>query len=124
MRNDADGFDEIGVVGIALFAFVCILVQLVWKPDTRFDAHRRAVDHYVNAKYDVQRLLDAPTKLDVTAVRLVEERYLEVRNLPPIRDAHFPRLKQRHLRKVDLSKRLDKNPWIHLPFLPGGRPRG
>lgn len=107
--------------GVALFAFVCVLIQLVWKPDSRSAAHARAVEHYANAKYDASRQLDETTAPDAATVKIIEEKYLDVRGLPPIRDAQFNRLKQQHLRKVDLSKRLDKDPWIRLPRF-GGRP--
>jgi hypothetical protein len=68
-------------------------------------------------------LLDSQPILDTAAVRFAEERYLDKRSLPPIPDAKFNRLKQRHLRKVDLSKRLDGNPWLRLPVFPWERPK-
>ena len=108
---------------VALFAFLCILIQLVWKPDSRSDAHARAVDHYANAKYDAKHLLDSPEALEPMTVRIVEEKYLDQRGLPPIPDAKFNWLKQRHLRKVDLSRRLDENPWMRLPRWPWERPK-
>jgi hypothetical protein len=106
---------------IAAFAFCCVLIQLQWKPDSKSDAHARAVDHFTNAKYDAQQLCDASELLDINAVRTVEGKYLDKRAVPPIPDAKFVWLKQRHLRKVDLSKRLDSDPWIGLPRWPWDR---
>jgi len=102
--------------GVALFAFVCVLVHLAWKPDSRAAAHARAVEHYANTRYDAGLLLDATAILDAASVKLVVDKYLDVRGMPPIPDSQFNRLKQRHLRKVDLSKRLDKDPWMRLPW--------
>jgi hypothetical protein len=107
---------------VAFCAFICVLVQLVWKPDSRAEGHGHAVDHYTNAKYDVDRLLESPESVDYSQARFVEERYLDKRSLPTIPDAKFNRLKQRHLRKVDLSKRLDADPWMRLPRLPWEKP--
>lgn len=107
---------------VAFFAFICVLVQLVWKPDSRAEGHGHAVDHYTNARYDVDRLLEAPDSVDASQARFVEERYLDKRSLPTIPDAKFNELKQRHRRKVDLSKRLDADPWMRLPGLPWEKP--
>lgn len=105
---------------VALAAFVAVLVQLVWKPDSLSAAHARAVDHYTNAKFDVRRLLEQP-EIDPRDATTVEEKYLDVRGLPTIRERRFLPLKRWHLRKVSLSRALSADPWAELPFMPWSR---
>lgn len=99
--------------GVALFAFVMVLVQMVWRPDSLSKAHKRAVEHYTVAKFETRRLLEQQT-VDPRDARSLEERYLDVRGLPNIEERHFLRLKQRHLQKLVLSAELDKDPWLNL----------
>jgi hypothetical protein len=95
---------------VALFAFIAVLVQLVWKPDSLSAAHARAVAHYTNAKFDIRRLLEreAPAVRDI---EIVEEKYLDTRDLPPIEEKRFLPLKQWHLQKIQTSKELESDPW-------------
>jgi hypothetical protein len=102
--------------GVALAAFVAVLVQLVWKPDSLSAAHARAVDHYANAKFDVRRLLEQ-SEIHPRDAMAVEEKYLDVRGLPTIAENRFLPLKRWHLRKVALSRALSADPWIRLPLL-------
>lgn len=99
---------------VALLAFIAVLVQMVWRPDSLAKAHRNAVDHYANAKSAAQNLLENAT-IDPTDARVLEEQYLNVQGLPPIPENRFLRFKQRHLQKLQLSQELDRNPWLSLP---------
>lgn len=100
---------------VALFAFIMVLMQMVWRPDSRSKAHKRAVEHFTAAKYEIRLLLEQQdvSKADV---QRVEEEYLDVQWLPVIEDRRFLRLKQKHLQKIALSKKLDDNPWLRLPW--------
>ncbi len=95
---------------VALFAFVCVLVQLVWKPDSREAAHAHAVGYFAKTRLEAGSFLD-------------ERDALNVRGLPPIRHATFVRLKQLHLQATYLSRRLEIDPWLSLPKR-GCPPRG
>ncbi len=119
LHASPDGFKLVNA-GVALMAFVAVLVQLVWKPDSLSAAHARAVNHYTNAKFDVRRLLEQPD-IDVRNATMVEEKYLDVRGLPTIGERRFLPLKRWHLRKVVLSRRLSADPWAQLPFMPWSR---
>jgi hypothetical protein len=99
---------------VALFAFIMVLIQMVWRPDSRSKAHRHAVEHYTYAKFATRRLLETDT-IDPRDAKALEEGYLAVRGLPDIPEYKFLRLKQLHLQKVRLSAELDKNPWLRLP---------
>jgi hypothetical protein len=105
---------------VALTAFVAVLVQLVWKPDSLSAAHARAVDHYTNAKFDVRRLLEQ-SEIDPRDATTVEEKYLDTRGLPTIGERRFLWLKRWHLRKVALSRALSADPWTKLSFMPWSR---
>ncbi|MGC2633189.1 MAG: hypothetical protein WA215_03140 [Candidatus Cybelea sp.] len=107
--------------GVAILAFIAVLVQMVWRPDSRSKAHKRGVDHYSRAKYEVRRLLEEQVPTNA-AIERIEEDYLDVQWLPVIEDRRFLRLKQRHLQKIANSKLLDKNPWLRLPLF-GGKPK-
>jgi hypothetical protein len=106
---------------VALFAFIAVLVQMVWRPDSLAKAHRSAVNHYADAKSAAGRLLESPT-VDPTEARVVEEKYLNVPGLPSIPESRFLRLKQLHLQKLRLSQNLDHNPWMRLWRLPWQKP--
>lgn len=116
LRVSPDTFKLVNAA-VALIAFIAVLFQLVWKPDSLSAAHARAVDHYTNAKFDVRRLLEH-TVVDERDANTVEEKYLDVRGLPTLTERRFLTLKRWHLRKVDLSRRLSADPWTKLPFLP------
>jgi len=103
--------------GVALAAFVAVLVQLVWKPDSLSAAHARAVDHYTNAKFDIRRLLEQ-SEIHPRDATTVEEKYLDVRGLPTIAERRFLPLKRWHLRKVALSRLLSADPWAKPPSAP------
>lgn len=107
---------------VALCAFVAVLIQMVWRPDSLAKAHRRAVGHYTDAKFAARRLLEN-AHIDPTEARVLEEKYLDVQGLPAIPEDRFLRLKQRHLQKLSLSMRLDENPWLSLTRWPWQRPK-
>jgi hypothetical protein len=102
---------------VALAAFVAVLIQMVWRPDSLAKAHRRAVTHYTDAKFAARRLLENE-HIDAMDARILEEKYLDVQGLPAIPEDRFLRLKQRHLQKLSLSKQLDQDPWLPLFRLP------
>lgn len=113
LRTSPDTF-KLANAAVALAAFVAVLVQLVWKPDSLSAAHARAVDHYTNAKFDIRRLLEQ-TEIHSRDATTVEEKYLDVRGLPTIAERRFLQLKRWHLRKVALSRLLSADPWAKHP---------
>ena len=94
--------------GVALLAFIMVLVQMVWRPDARSKLHRRAVHHYTQTKYETRRLIEAEG-LDDRAVGLVEQNYLDDGSLPVIEQNRFLRLKEQHLQRLAASRRLDES---------------
>jgi hypothetical protein len=91
---------------IALLAFSLVLVQLVWRPDSRHHAHKAAVNHYTNAKFEFRKLLKQ-TYISEMDAAVAEARYLDVRDLPSIPERWFLRLKEWHQKKLAASRRLD-----------------
>jgi hypothetical protein len=105
----ADAFQwATGIAAIVNFLFT--LWALAWRPASKAAGHRQGVVHYTKAKYEVGRRLDSDEAITAEAVRQIEERYLDTRDLPNIPDRRFLKLKRRHLEKVAVSKELDKNP--------------
>jgi DNA polymerase III epsilon subunit-like protein len=95
--------------GIALLAFSLVLVQLVWRPDSRHYGHKAAVNHYTNAKFEFRKLLKQ-THISDTDVAIAEAKYLDVRDLPPVPERWFLPLKQWHEKKLAMSRRLNDDP--------------
>lgn len=108
--------------GVALFAFIAVLIQMVWRPDSLSKAHRHAVGHYTDQKFAARRLLENE-QIDPTDAKVLEEKYLNVQGLPPIPEKRFLRLKQWHRQKLALSKEIDRDPWYSLFRLPWQKPK-
>lgn len=95
---------------LAAGSFSIVVVQLAWRPDSKAVLHDQAVRHYVKVAYMASRLLQSGDAIaDERVVRVVDA-YLDDRDLPRIPERRFLQLKQWHLRKVRMSKELDKNP--------------
>lgn len=62
---------------VAVFAFIMVLIQMVWRPDSRSKAHRHAVEHYTNAKFATRRLgklRSVAVRLDMIAAPMISSR--------------------------------------------------
>jgi hypothetical protein len=105
---------------VALFAFICVLIQLVWKPDSREAAHAYAVEYY-GGMLDANELLDDATCQP--SYTLLHGKDFRTRSLPPIRYAALARLKQAHLQTLCVSRLLERDPWMALTRS-GFPPRG
>lgn len=86
--------------GVALFTFVCVLVQLVWKPDSHEVAHARAAEYFARREIGIARDGDHETF---------------VRSFPPIPSAKETRLKRIHLQREHASRILETDPWAVIP---------
>jgi len=97
----------IGALAISNFGMV--IVWIFFKPKEMAQKHWDAVSHYTHVKYDAKQLLerDAVTFEDLVALRA---RYLENDNVPKIPSSRFLAYKRSHLRTVDISIALSRNP--------------
>jgi len=80
---------------IGLFTFVCVLVQLVWKPDSLVAAHAHAAEHY--ARFDH---VSSP---------------LDTRFLPPLPAARITEFQRVHFQRLEMARRLETDPWAEVP---------
>ncbi len=102
---------------LAIFAagsFSIVAVQLAWRLDAKATLHDQAVRHYTKIAYQASRTAKDPDGVSKEKVDDILEEYLDVRDLPRIPESKFLTLKQCHLRKVRMSKELDKNPYESL----------
>ena len=86
--------------GVALFTFVCVLVQLVWKPNSHEVAHARAAEYFARPESAI-----AGDGVHATFVR----------SFPPIPSANVTRLKRIHLQREHVSRMLEADPWAATP---------
>lgn len=93
---------------VVLLAFFLVLLQLAWQPGSRSSAHGQAVKHYSRAKLAIRRL-EQRCDVNLGDVELIEESYLDERDLPPIPENQFIRLKKWHAQKLAQSKSIDEN---------------
>ncbi len=102
---------------VAIFAagsFSIVAVQLAWRLDAKATLHDQAVRHYTKVAYQASNSAKEPNGIAKDEVDEILEEYLDVRDLPRIPESKFLKLKQWHLRKVRMSKELDKNPYESL----------
>ena len=96
--------------GAAALNFAIVVIGLSCRPAARAVLHDQAVRHYSKAKHQIRQLEASAGSLTEQAVALIREQYLDDRDLPRIAERRFLALKQWHLRKVAISRELDKNP--------------
>ncbi len=95
---------------VALFTFVCVLIQLIWKPDSREAAHAYAAEHFNS----IVRVSPKAEASDV-ASSIPYSEGLDVRGLPPIPQTELLRLKRLHLQQLRISELLEVDPWMEIP---------
>lgn len=123
----------LGVSSLAIFFLSSLGLFFGWT--------RRAVEHESASTelFEIKQMLRellANEKIDETGANLIKRRYdLVNTKAPNLNDNQFLKAKARHLRKVRLSKRLDRKPhasvkclsfryWIYDNFCDGSRKNG
>jgi hypothetical protein len=99
---------------LAAGSFSIVIVQLAWRFDSKTTLHDQAVRHYTKASYSASRMIRESGVIAPERVVALQSDYLDDRDLPRIPETKFLPLKQWHLRKVQMSRELDKNP--HEPL--------
>ena len=99
---------------LAAGSFSIVVVQLAWRPDARAALHDQAVRHYTKLAYRVSKALQGRSDPTESEVARIQDEYLDDRDLPRIPENKFLPLKQWHLRKVLMSKELDRRPYESL----------
>jgi hypothetical protein len=108
--NDQQQRFIIGVSTILVFAISVILIQVKWKE--KAENHSVAAGQYFLLLQECRGIINLPDGED--KMKTFEEftkRYAQVSNiLCKIPDKMFNSLKQKHYRKIEMSKLIDKHP--------------
>lgn len=103
------------IMGIASIAtFVAGLLLSQWDFANKAAQHREAVHHYFVIVNRIRALLESNTSFSEATIRELRADYERTEALPLIPERQFLRLKQQHLRKVAISRELDKIPNVPL----------
>lgn len=109
----ADGIKWIN--GLAsIFTFGAGLLLSQWDLASKAADHRTAVRHYFAVLNQARSLLRSDADITQETVEELRSQYQQTEALPKIPDADFLRLKQKHLRKVAISRELDKSAHLSL----------
>ena len=106
----------IGVLGIFTFFLSIVQLRVDWKG--RSDAHKRSFDLYSEVKRECGYLLASRASLTADNCQRVLSRYdlaTEVGLALP--EKEFLPQKQKHLKKIEISRHLDKHPSASLLLL-------
>lgn len=106
------GFDPqlwVGLLGVFTFFLSIIQLRVDWKG--RSDAHKRSFDLYAEVKRESGYLLASQEALTAESCNRVLSRYDMATEVgTPLPESEFLAQKQNHLRKIEISKYLDKQP--------------
>lgn len=103
----------IGLLSITTFLLSILQLRVDWKG--RSDAHKRSFDIYAQVKRECGYLLAGETPIDRGSCGRVLARYdLATEVGVSITESEFLRQKAHHLRKVEISKRLDQTPSMSI----------
>ncbi|MAC89374.1 hypothetical protein [Maricaulis sp.] len=103
----------IGALGVTVFCLT--LLQFATRWGARADAHGLALENYASITKSARRLLNDIDSLDAAELSRLRDQYEFVNaNSIEIPERQFLALKQRHLVKVEISKKLDNRPGLNL----------
>jgi len=102
-----------GIASILVFASTVVSLRVRWKE--RGASHESAVNALAELK-SVARLIDPDASPDA-ARDWLEQAIGAFKGLPEVPESAFLRLKARHLRKIALSKLLDRHPGALVTFV-------
>lgn len=106
----------VGFLGIFTFFLSIVQLRVDWKG--RSDAHKRSANLYSEVKRECGYLLASQESLTAENCQRALSRYDLATELGMhIPECEFLAQKRNHLRKVEISKHLDKHPSTFLPLL-------
>ena len=106
----------VGCLSLASFFFSVVQFKSDWKNKTQ--AHRRSCAEYALVKGDCRALLSKDRPVTGTEFQRLRDKYELVAELGThIPDRHFLSGKAHHLRKVFISRYLDRNPGAWVPWV-------
>lgn len=106
----------IGFLAVGTFALTLIEGRIAWK--VRADVYRRAKSRYGDFVLDLRRALSGQEAIPEAEVRRLVQKYQAMAEfVEPLPENQFLKLKQYHLRKVEISKYLDSHPSANIFLL-------
>lgn len=104
--------------GLATGVFGLSVIQLLVNWKGRSDAHDRSFKIYSEAKSNCIEVLNGTTLVSKDDYNRVRARYDLASDIGiKIPDSRFLRLKQQHLKKVEISRLLDDKPALSFPLV-------
>lgn len=103
------------IVGItSILTFLGVLLLTEWGFQGKAVEHREAVRFYFRIANKIREWLD--NAVEITPKMLVDIRteYSQTQSIPKIPDSRFLELKQWHLRKVAMSREMEKSPFLSI----------
>ncbi|HKZ43276.1 MAG TPA: hypothetical protein VJ044_20125, partial [Candidatus Hodarchaeales archaeon] len=103
------------IIGIAsILTFLGVLLLTEWGFQGKAVEHREAVRFYFRIVNKIRQWLDNAVEITPEIVEQIRSEYAQTQTIPKIPDARFLKLKQWHLRKVAMSREMDKNPFLPI----------
>lgn len=103
------------IIGItSIFTFLGVLLLTEWGFQGKAVEHREAVRFYFRIVNKIRQWLDNAIEITPEMMEEIRSEYSQTQSIPKIPDSQFLKLKQWHLRKVAMSRELDKNPFLSI----------
>lgn len=103
--------DLLGVASVLAFFASLVSLRVDWKGKAAL--HKKAVNKMFDLLSIFREVRDEKTQVSREVANDINKAYLDImRNIPPIPEKVFIKLKARHLKKVEVSKMLDNMPGV------------
>jgi hypothetical protein len=103
------------VIGItSILTFLGVLLLTEWGFQGKAVEHREAVRFYFRIVNKIRKWLDNALEITPEMIEEIRLEYSQTQSIPKIPESQFLKLKQWHLRKVAMSREMDKNPFLSI----------
>lgn len=103
------------IVGItSILTFLGVLLLTEWGFQGKAVEHREAVRFYFRIANKIREWLDNAVEITPKMLEDIRAEYSQTQSIPKIPDTRFLELKQWHLRKVAMSKEMEKSPFLSI----------
>jgi hypothetical protein len=102
----------IGITSILTFLGVLLLTE--WGFQGKAVEHREAVRFYFRIVNKIRKWQDNAVVITSEMMEEIRSEYSQTQSIPKIPESQFLKLKQWHLRKVAMSREMDKNPFLSI----------
>jgi hypothetical protein len=91
-----------------------VLLLTEWGFQGKAVEHREAVRFYFRIVNKIRKWLDNAVEITPEMVEEIRADYSQTQSIPKIPDSRFLKLKQWHLRKLAISREMEKNPFLSI----------